>query len=343
MLTLPGGSWFTLGPSSLPCARQILGAGANGVRLTFSYGTPRLQAERATEIRGLAQELGVPCTIVADLPGGKYRLGEFDGGDDVEVNDGQVLKLVVGKSSDPDAGVFAVPNRDFLAHLNPGDTVLVGDGGARLRVQAVEDDKADVVALGKGSLQETRGLTVESDTFAPPALTARDLDHLAFVAREPVFDAVAISFVGSAEDVAKARSVLERAGRSLPVVAKIEHGYGVQRATAIAEAADAVIVGRGDLALALPWVELPAAVSSIADACARARTPWIVATQIAEGLERFAMPTRAEICDLAHWLQQGAAGALLSYETAFGSNPVGAVEAVGHMLNRWGTERVPRD
>jgi pyruvate kinase len=151
------------------------------------------------------------------------------------------------------------------------------------------------------------------------------------------FDAVALSFVGSDAELKRVRERIQRAGRTVAIVAKIETPAGVANADAICQAADVVMAARGDLALTAPWTELPAAVRAIAASARAAGKPWLLATQVAEGLERFAFPSRAEICDLAHWLAEGCAGVLLSYETAFGSRPTAAVSSVASLLARWGS------
>jgi pyruvate kinase len=133
-------------------------------------------------------------------------------------------------------------------------------------------------------------------------------------------DAVAVSFVDGATVVDEVRQLT-----GLPVVSKIETAGGLEVLSTICSASDYVMAARGDLALAVPWVELPGAVQQIASACRDSGTPCILATQFAEGIEKFALPTRAEICDLAHWLDEGAAGVMLSYETVFGTQPIRAV------------------
>jgi pyruvate kinase len=134
----------------------------------------------------------------------------------------------------------------------------------------------------------------------------------------------------------RVREFAQKANRNITVLAKIETSTGLENIVSICRAANMVMAARGDLALTLPWVELPAAVRTIASACQTSSTPWILATQIMEGLERFAIPTRAEICDLAHWLSEGCAGVMLSYETAFGGHPTTAVAYASAMLKRWG-------
>lgn len=328
-------NWFTLGPSSLDCVHEILAAGANGVRLTFSFGTPQLQAERAESIRALARSAGARCTVIADIPGGKPRLGEFAGEDTYQSRLGEKFSLVEAPSADPMKGELPVPDHPFLTSLETGDRILVGDGATILTVATGSDRGVTVEVVAAGRIEQTRGLIAQSERFDPPCLTHADRESLATTAAERAFDAVAISFVSSPEDVAETRDILRASGRLIPVIAKIEHPPGVAAAAAIAASADAVIIGRGDLALTLDWVELPGAVLSVASDCQQQGIPWVVGTQVAEGLERFSFPTRAEICDLARWLDYGASGALLSYETAFGANPIAAVAATRKISERW--------
>jgi pyruvate kinase len=150
-----------------------------------------------------------------------------------------------------------------------------------------------------------------------------------------LYDALAISFVSAASDLEIAKDLIDRKNRLLPVVAKIETGLGVDNIHEIVDLADAVMLARGDLALAAPWIDLPKNVDTIVAAASRHGRPWILATQIVEGLERFSFPTRAEISDLARWAQAGAAGVMLSFETAWGARPVEAVRATAELVSRY--------
>lgn len=326
--------WITLGPSSLGREKEMLECGATGVRLTFSFGTPELQRERARLLRDAAQAVGRPCLNVADLAGEKYRLGAFAGQPSFEAEAGGRLRLTLSPELDPrTARALPVPADTFFAQLTPGDVITVGDGAAELTVVDRAAHEAIVEVTIGGVINQFRGLTVRGNAFKPRALTPKDHSDLEFIARHDEFDAVAVSFVSSAADVAEARSAL--AGRDIPVIAKIETARGVANIEEICAAADMVMAARGDLALSIPWVDLPEAVGLIADGARHAGTPWILATQVAEGLERFSLPTRAEICDLAYWLGRDCAGVLLSYETVFGANASGAVSAVDALIRRW--------
>jgi pyruvate kinase len=315
----------------------LIGSGATGTRFTFSYGTPELQAERADQVRRSADRLGKDVLLVADLQGEKCRLAKIDGVDEIRIKHGERVFFTAGSGPTGVQGKkFEVQNATFLNRVKVGDTIIEGDGGMMLEV--IETNQASITCrpLWDGVLHPGRGLVIRSSVFTPAPLTAQDREDLREIARCDKFDAVAISFVRNAADIQEVRDVLSMSKKELSVIAKIETPSGLSQIHAIAEAADIIMAARGDLALFLPWVELYDAVGTISDAAEAHRCPWILATQIVEGLERFAFPTRAEICDLAHWITRGALGAMLSFETAFGTHPDEAVECVRAVLERYG-------
>jgi pyruvate kinase len=328
---------YTPGPASGGVEEDLFMGGANGVRLTFSYSTPQYQLERARFYREIGNKLGLRVKIIADLAGEKFRLGQFACEPTVSVEASDEFHLICGDLCDPvRERALAIPSGSFFTGLSRGSLITVGDGSAVLEVLKVGGDTAAVRAVGKGTINQRRGLTVQSGGFKPVCLTNKDRADLHFVAMSKAFDAVALSFVSGEADVAQAREILSACGSALPIIAKVESAVGVDNIQEICRVSDGVMAARGDLALAIPWVELPAAMDMIETAARQSSTPWIIATQVAEGLERFAMPTRAEICDLAHWLQLGCSGVLLSYETAFGNNPTQAVKVTRQMIERWG-------
>lgn len=331
--------WYTPGPASLGKEEELLRAGATGARLTFSFGTPRLQEERAGRLREAAARAGKPCRVVADLAGEKFRLGEFADGPSLSVRAGDPVRLVASTAASTADGGLTLPvvTPGFFAALNRGTAIVVGDGGAMLKVTTTAAAEARAEATADGVIDQCRGLTVQGSARPPVSLTDKDLADLDFVLGSLAFDAVALSFVACAADVVRVRERATRAGRKIAVVAKVETPAGVAEAPAICRVADQILVGRGDLALTAPWVDLFGSVRAVSAAARAQGVPWLLGTQVAEGLERFAFPTRAEICDLSHWLQAGCAGVLLSYETAFGRRPIDAVAAVAALLARWGT------
>ncbi|MEV7965747.1 pyruvate kinase [Sphaerisporangium sp. NPDC088356] len=304
-------------------------------------GHRNLPFEEVKATRAVRSDVGNERAVPGNSSGtvDAARLGEFTGRPSIPVAPGSRFTLASGARSDPERdGVLPVPDQRFFGHLTLGDVITVGDGGAELTVVDLDGASAMVEAVSTGVIDQARGLTVRGHDFRPRALTTKDRSDLRFVAQHEEFDAVAVSFVSSAQDVMEARDLLE--GRDITLIAKIETALGVANIREICTVADMVMAARGDLALSIPWVDLPEAVKRIAEVAAGAGIPWILATQVAEGLERFSIPTRAEICDLAHWLAQGCAGVLLSYETVFGRNAVGAVSSVDELIRRWSAPHV---
>lgn len=329
--------WYTVGPASLGKEEQLFQSGATGIRLTFNFGTPELQHERAVTIKEAASRVGSSCFVVADLGGEKFRLGTFQGEPTVAAAAGSVVRLIHADTSSPtpDDLILPVPNAAFLSQLKVGSVVTVGDGGAVFVVSQISDSEVLAEMTSDGVINNCRGITIQGEEFQPNSLTPKDLQDLDHIISSEVYDAIALSFVGADSDVLQARQLTDKANRKIPIIAKIETAAGVENIKAICHVADFVMAARGDLAVAIPWLELPAAVQQISSAARESSKPWILATQIAEGLERFTMPTRAEICDLAHWIEEGCAGILLSYETAFGARPVDAVACTAAIMERW--------
>lgn len=330
--------WFTYGPETTDDSvlRRLIEVGATGARLTFSYGTPELQAQRALQIRKVATELSREIFLVADLQGEKCRLSKIEDVKEIPVKAGEYL-LFTREEANLESKPFRVPLqiKDYVDELTPGDVVIEGDGALLLQVIEKSPEGALCSPRSDGLLHPGRGILLRKPGFRPAAMTPKDKADLLAVADSNVFDAVAISFVGSPEDLLEARSILTARNSQLPLIAKIETQLGVDHIDEIASKADLLMAARGDLALTTAWEELYSNVLAISSAARKHDTPWVVATQLAEGLERFVFPTRAEICDLAHWISAGAYGAMLSYETAFGSRPVDAVEAISNIVNRY--------
>lgn len=330
--------WFTYGPQTTEdhVISQLLNSGATGVRLTFSYGTPELQADRARQLRRVAATAGTKLFIVADLQGEKCRFSKVEGVDEIEVRKGKPFLLTGGETEL--AGPLLhlqVQIPSYLDELEPGDVVIEGDGALLITVLERRADGVLCEPEADGVLHPGRGIVLRKPSFRPTPMTEKDKSDLVAAAASNLFDAVALSFIGDPADVRQARELLNHGNYAPSLIAKIETHLGIEQINDIAREADALMAARGDLALTMPWVDLYAAVNKISRAARENNTPWIVATQLAEGLERFVFPTRAEICDLAHWISEGAFGAMLSYETAFGPRPVDSVKAVRDIVDRY--------
>jgi len=320
--------------------RHAFAAGATGCRLTFSFGTQELQLQRAQRLKHCAKAVSRECFVVADLAGEKIRLGNFET-NNLQIKSGAVITLVAPKRKFcVEELVLPVNSDSFFAGAEVGNNVILGDGSAVLEVKTVLPGEIKTQALSDGVINPNRGVVIQNQHFNPSSLTDKDISDLKFIAQSSAFDAVAISFVSSAEDVIRARNIINSvSGRQIPIIAKLETKVGIENVNEIADTADFLMAARGDLALFMPWTELPASVSKIQRAAKEKQKPWVLATQVVEGLERFEFPTRAEICDLAQWLTRGTSGIMLSYETAFGPKPISAIMAVTSMTKRWDPAR----
>jgi pyruvate kinase len=327
--------WFTMGPrtDNDQVLEHVFRAGADGVRLTFSFGTPQTQFDRATRVRAAASRAGRGCVIVADLQGEKIRLGDFGGLNSMAIAEGDDISLVFPPSKfDLQKKELLVNSLDFSSRIGERDCILIGDGSAILEIISKKPKRILCRVLQGGIINPNRGIISQARGFQPRCLTDKDVKDLEAIGTTKHFDAVALSFVTSAEDIKKARYILERENASIPILAKIETRQGLEALPEIAAAADAVMIARGDLALFLPWEEMGIAARHAVRTIKGAGKPWIMATQLVEGLERFAFPTRAEISDLTTWALEGADGFLISYETAFGPRPIDAVSSVRSVL-----------
>lgn len=327
--------WFTNGPKTdkPEMAVKMIKSGATGVRLSMSYGDYKLKRIQAEMFRNAAREVDEEFDIIADVSGEKVKLGEFDGKDSVELSQGDTVELV-SKDQDFKLSEMQIPlNSDILfGSLEKGDTIYIGDGDVLLRVESC-DDSIICETIKSGTVQPFRGLKPQSDLFEPSALTDKDVEDLKFIAESKKFDAALISFVSSANDVERAKEILKGKDCDIPVISKIESKKGLENLEEICQASDAVMAARGDLALFLPWDDLGDHVERIAETAEMNDTKWILATQLLEGMERFPIPSRADICDVDHWKKEGASGFMLCYETAFGDKPTESMRALDKLVS----------
>lgn len=324
----------TLGPASPDEAaiERLFEAGADVFRINMSHSTPEQMREMVRMIRAIERTQGRPIAALVDLQGPKLRIATFEE-DMVRLEKGATFML----DSDPAPGNCErvhVPHPEVLAALECGHRLLLDDG--RIRLVITETSPSCVVTevdVG-GKLTARKGLNLPDTVIAMPALTPKDYKDLE-AALDADIDWVALSFIQRPEDIAAAKKITRgRAG----VMAKIEKPQAVGWLTDIIEAADALMVARGDLGVEMPLERVPGVQKQITRAARRAGKPVVVATQMLETMITSPMPTRAEVSDVATAIFEGVDAVMLSAESASGQFPV---EAVGTM-NRI-AEAVERD
>jgi len=331
--------WFTIGPNSREPEkiRDLLKAGATGVRLTLSYSTPAWHIEKAKLVKSIANSIDKECFIVADLEGEKYRIGNFEKPTHLEVKYGDILYFEYSSKTYSNVkNILPIRNKSFFHNICVDDIIVVGDASCLLKIQSIDQDKISTIAIDNGKINPNRGIIVQNKLFMPSSLTSKDENDLNEILQySEYFDAVAVSFVSSSSDVLRVKDHMKQRGTNLPIISKIETQSGVDNIEEITKYSDYIMAARGDLALFTPWTELYGQVSTISEMAKSYNKKWVLATQIMEGLEKFSIPTRAEICDLSNWISKGVDGIMVSYETAFGPKPKEAISCIKALVERW--------
>jgi pyruvate kinase len=322
----------TVGPSS--STRDVLAAlvaaGVDVFRLNFSHGTHDSHAASFALIRDVAAAAGRHVGIMQDLSGPKIRTGAVAGGQPLELENGATIVLAAGPSACEPGRIFT-PYVELVRAAQPGHHLLLDDGKIELEVTKRTADGLEVRVVNGGPLGSHKGINAPGVALPPSALTEKDVVDLRF-GLELGVDLVALSFVQTGEDIARARAVIDEAGRSTPLVAKIERPAAVDNLDAILELAQGVMVARGDLGLELPLERVPRVQKEIIRRARAAGRPVILATQVLESMRVEPRPTRAEVSDAANAVDEGADAIMLSGETAAGAYPVRAVQVLDAVI-----------
>ncbi|MCZ7528159.1 MAG: pyruvate kinase [Acidimicrobiia bacterium] len=330
----------TLGPASRApgVVRALLEAGADVVRLNSAHGSPEAHRQAARTARARADELGRPVGVLMDLPGPKMRTGPVVG-DEVELVPGQRFTLA-GAPVDGDEHGVTTTVAGLAGMVHPGDEVFLADGQIVLSVEAVDGDDVRTEVVRGGALRSRKGLSLPRSEHLLDTFTTADEAALA-LALDLRVDFVGVSFVRVPSDVVRVRSLLPKRRPRPRVVAKIETRVALEHLDGIIEAADAVMVARGDLGIQVDVSMVPLLQKEIIAAGNAAGRPVITATQMLGSMTRSPLPTRAEAADVANAVIDGSDALMLSEETAVGGFPVEAVATMARIAR--GAESWPRD
>jgi len=317
----------TIGPSSRSAdvIRGLIRSGMNVARLNFSHGSHDEHRQAIALIRDIAREEKRPVGILQDLCGPKIRVGRLPH-EGVPLVPGQPFVLTT-EPIEGDAGRVTVSYPHLARDAETGDRILLADGLMELVVEKTTRNELHCRVVTGGTLTSYKGINLPTGSIQAPPLTAKDEADLAFGLEHGV-DFVALSFVRRAEDILDVRRRIRRAGRSTPIVAKIEKHEAVTRIDEIIEVSDAVMVARGDLGVEIDLETVPGIQKTIVRQANIAGKPVIIATQMLRSMVDAPRPTRAEAADVANAVLDGADAVMLSEETASGAYPV---EAVSYM------------
>ena len=322
----------TVGPAST--SQEVVGAllraGVDVFRLNFSHGSQEAHREVYLRIREAAARQTRQVSVLQDLGGPKIRTGPIAGGGPLQLREGEELRIAPGDAEGSPGRIFT-PYAELVASARPGDRLLLDDGRIELRVVGRSGDDLSTIVVNGGPLGPKKGINAPGVALPASALTAKDADDLRFGLKLGV-DTVALSFVQTVDDIRSARDVMKATGTTVPIVAKIERPAAVDNLTTILAVSDAVMVARGDLGLEMPLEQVPRVQKEIIGASRRAGRPVIVATQVLESMRVEPRPTRAEVSDAAHAVDDGADAIMLAGETAIGAYPVRAVETLDAII-----------
>ncbi len=332
----------TIGPASREpeILRELMQAGMNVARLNLSHGTHEYHAETIRRVRTLAMELGKPVAVLADLQGPKLRVGQMqEGGVPLETGQEVVLttEAIIGKP-----GRIPIQNQDLPGMVKPGERILLDDGLMELRVTRVTEREIYAQVINGGLLKDRKGMNLPDSDLTIPALTKKDRKDVLFALEQHV-DWIALSFVRRAREVRALRRIIDKHSPldwCTPIIAKIEKPEAVRRIQEIVQAADGIMVARGDLGIETSPEAVPMVQKRIIALCNEAGKPVVTATQMLESMVHNPRPTRAEASDVANAVLDGSDAIMLSGETAVGKYPVRAVQTMVKIAEE--AERVRR-
>jgi pyruvate kinase len=317
----------TIGPASGSpgMMERLLRAGMDVARLNFSHGEFETHKRVIDDLRAASRNTGLRLSILADLPGPKMRIGTLSP-DPVFLAPGEPFSLTTDDGIG-DATRASVTFHRLPLTVRPGDTLFLNDGIIRLEVESVEGNDVRCRVTAGGELRSRKGLNVPGADLGIGAFTERDRECLSFALEHGV-DAVSQSFVSSADDIDAVRAAARAGGHDPFVVAKIERAVALDRIDGILDAADGIMVARGDLGVEIPIERIALAQKRLIHLANLRGKPVITATQMLESMTENARPTRAEATDVANAVLDGTDCVMLSGESAMGKYPVEAVRTL---------------
>ena len=326
----------TLGPATdgQGVLRQMIQAGMNVARFNFSHGSYDEHQRRLEALTALREELHLPVAAMLDTKGPEVRLRTFQNGP-VHLKTGQSFTLTTDDVPG-DETRCSITYADLPQDVKPGNTILLDDGLVRLTVLETTAREIRCRAENDGVMKDKKGVNVPGVSLSMPYMSQRDREDILFGIRQG-FDFVAASFVRSAADVREIRHILDKNHSKIRIIAKIENAEGVQNIDSIIDAADGVMVARGDLGVEIPACQVPHVQKIIIEKCNHKYKPVITATQMLDSMIRNPRPTRAEVADVANAIYDGTDAIMLSGETAAGKYPIEAVTMMGEIAEQ--TER----
>jgi len=318
----------TLGPAvdSEELIVALIKGGMNGARFNFSHGSHPEHLERLNRLKAVRDRMGSPVATILDTKGPEIRIKSFES-KTVDLAAGEDFILTVDDVPGT-AQRVSVTYPKLHEEVAPGQEILIDDGLVAMRVREIQGPDVVCQVENGGTLSANKSINIPGAHIQLPALTEKDVADIRFGV-ENDFDFIAASFVRRAADVEAVRQVLhDCGGDNVKIIAKIENQEGIDNLDEILNAADGVMVARGDLGVEIPAAKVPALQKQMIRMGLQAGKPVITATQMLDSMIRNPRPTRAEVSDVANAVYDGTSCVMLSGETAGGKYPVEALAAM---------------
>ncbi len=322
----------TLGPASsnYTVLRKMVQAGLDVVRLNFSHGTHEQHLENVNLVRQINKKYRRHIRIMQDLKGFRIRIGRFDGEKTRTLKD----RATVWLTNDPHArGEKTIPF-DYagdLTRIKPGQMIYIDDGLLALRAESVHAGSIRALVIEGGVLKERKGINMPGASLAFKGMTDKDKQDIEFGIRNEV-DYISLSFVRDADDVLEAVALVKPRLPDCQIVAKVESRQAIRNIDEIVDAADGIMIARGDMGVAIPIYEVPIVQKQIIHKCNAAGKFVITATQMLEHMTECSRPTRAEVTDVANAIIDGTDFVMLSAESAVGKYPYESVRMMNDII-----------
>ncbi len=319
----------TIGPSTDNDAvlRELMLAGMNVARFNFSHGDYEMHEKRFRQVQRLREELSLPIATMMDTKGPEIRLGKFVDDEPVEIHSGDTYTLTT-KDVPCTAEIGSISFKKLPQDISIGTKILINDGLVELKAESVTSTDIVCRVIHGGKLSNNKGINVPGIKLSMPYLSEADMSDLEFGAKMG-YDFIAASFVRTSADINYLRKFTRSLGWfNVRIIAKIENSDGVQNIDEILEAADGIMVARGDMGVEIPFEQIPAIQKKLIKEGYNAGKQVITATQMLESMITNPRPTRAEITDIANAIYDGTSAIMLSGETAAGAYPIETVKTM---------------
>lgn len=315
----------TIGPAteSIEMLEKLADAGMNVARLNMSHGDHSSHAKIIQSIHQLNATRNHPIAILLDTQGPEIRTGDMVG--ELHLNEGDIISIVARGAEDVESSSIHINYEDLIHDVDMGDIITVDNGLINLEVLSKQERVMKVKVIDGGLLKSKRHVNLPGIRVNLPAITDKDRRDIQFGMQQGV-DFIALSFVRQAADVNQLRELLGDRSNDIKIIAKLEDQEGITNMVDIIDAADGVMVARGDLGVEVPFEVLPRIQRRIIRTCAEMGKRVIVATHMLESMIENPIPTRAEVTDVANAVYEEADAIMLSGETTVGKYPVKCVE-----------------